>query len=93
MPSPVSVYPLRLRHKSVALFVCKLLPLPMNEFTSAPIAIIDSMTTSDIDRNNSVTVTFSTDPFGPSFPETIFLSGIYPTLGIALNYDVDRNHC
>jgi hypothetical protein len=31
-PPPVPWYPLRSRHKSIAPFVCKLLPLPMNEF-------------------------------------------------------------
>jgi hypothetical protein len=86
-------YLLRSRHKSVTPFVCKLIPLPMNEFTSAPFAIITAATTSDIDRNNSVTVTFSTDPFGPSFPETIFVSVIHPTFGLNLHYDIDHHRC
>jgi hypothetical protein len=91
MPPPVSHYPLHSRHKSVTPFVCKLLPLPMNEFTSASFAVIASVTTLDIDRNNSVTITFSTDPFGLSFPETMFVSGIHPALGLNLHYDVDRH--
>jgi hypothetical protein len=70
-------------------FLCKLLPLPTNEFTSAPAAVIASVSESDIDRNISVTVTFSTDPFGQSFPETIIVYGIHPTLGLFLHYDVD----
>jgi hypothetical protein len=65
----------------------------MNEFTSAPIDVVDSVTTSDIDCNTSVTVTFSTVPFGPSFPETIFVYGIHPNLGLDLHYDVDRHNC
>jgi hypothetical protein len=65
----------------------------MNEFTSAPFTIITSVTTSDIDRNENVTVTFSTDPFGPFLPQTIFVSGIHPTLGLNLHYDVDLHRC
>jgi hypothetical protein len=65
----------------------------MNEFTSSPAAVIASVSTSDIDRNSSVTVTFSTDPFGQSFPETIIVSGIHPTLSLVLHYDVDRHRC
>jgi hypothetical protein len=65
----------------------------MNEFKSVPVAVIASVSASDIDRNISVTVTFSTDPFGQSFPETIIVSGIHPTLGLVLHYDVDRHRC
>jgi hypothetical protein len=71
----------------------QLLPLPMNEFTSAPAADIASVSASDIDLSSSVTVTFSTDPFGHSFPETIIVSGIHPTLGLFLHYDVNRHRC
>jgi hypothetical protein len=88
---PVSRYPLHSRHKSITPFVCKLLPLPMNEFTSAPLAVITSVTTSYIYRNDGVTVTFITDPFGPSFLETIFVSGIHPTLGLNIHYDVNHH--
>jgi hypothetical protein len=65
----------------------------MNEFTSGPVAVIASVSASDIDHNSSVTVTFSSDPFGKSFPETINVSGIHPTLGLVLHYDVDRHRC
>jgi hypothetical protein len=65
----------------------------MNEFTSDPDAVIVSISASDIDRNISVTVTFSSDPFGQSFPETINVSGIHPTIGLVLHYDVDRHRC
>jgi hypothetical protein len=65
-------------------FSCKLLPLPKNDFTSAPVAVAAYVVMSDIDRNNSVTVTFSMDPFGPSFPETILVSGVNPTLVLDL---------
>jgi hypothetical protein len=71
-PPTLSQYPLRSRHKIVTPFLCKLLPLPINEFISAPVAVIASTTMSAIDRNNSVAVTFSTDPSGPSFTETNF---------------------
>jgi hypothetical protein len=90
---PKSRYPSRSRHKSVTPFLCKLLPLPMNEFTSAPVAAIASATASDIDRNISVTVTFSTDPFGQSFPEAIIVYVIHPMLGLVLHYDVDQHRC
>jgi hypothetical protein len=90
---PKSRYPFCSRHSSVTPLLCKLLPLPMNEFTYTPVAVIASVSASDIDRNNSVTVTFSTDPFGQSFPETIIVSGIHPTLGLVLHYDVDRHRC
>jgi hypothetical protein len=90
---PKSRYPFRSRHNSVTPFLCKLLPLPMNEFTSAPVAVIASVSASDIDRNSSVTVTFITDPFGQLSPETIIISGIHPTLGLVLHYDVDRHLC
>jgi hypothetical protein len=90
---PTSRYPSSLRRKSVTPFLCKLLPLPMNEFTTAPVAVIASATASDIERNISVTVTLSTDPFGQSFPETIIVSGIHPTLGLVLHYDVDQHRC
>jgi hypothetical protein len=92
-PPQLSWYPLCFRDKTVAPFLCKLLPLPMNEFTSVPVTVFASVAMSDIDRNNSVTFTFSTDPFGPSFPETIIVSGIHPTLGLDLQYDVDQHHC
>jgi hypothetical protein len=92
-PPQLSQYPLRSRHKTVTLFLCKLIPLPMHEFTSAPVDVIASIAMSGIDRNNSVTVTFSTYYFGPSFPETIIVSGIHPTLGLDLQYYVDRHRC
>jgi hypothetical protein len=56
----------------------------MNEFTYVPVTVVASVATSDIDRNDSVTVTFSTDPFGPYFPETIVVSGIHQALGLDL---------
>jgi hypothetical protein len=88
---PKSRFPFRSRHNSMTPLLCKLLPLPMNEFTSAPFAVIASVSASDIERNNSVTVTFSTDPFGQSYPETIIFSGIHPTIGLVFHYDVNRN--
>jgi hypothetical protein len=90
---PKSHYPLRSRHNFVSPLLCKLLPLPMNEFTSAPVAVIASVSASDINRNISVTVTFSTDPFGKSFPETVIVSVIHPMFGLILHYDVDRHRC
>jgi hypothetical protein len=70
----------------------KLLPLPINEFIYAPVDVIASVSASDIDidRNSSVAVTFRTNPFDQSFPETIIVYGIHPTLGLILHFDVDR---
>jgi hypothetical protein len=90
---PKSRYLSRSCHKSVTPFLCKLLPLPMNEFTPSPVAVIASATASDIDHNSSMTVTFITDPFVQSFPETIIVSGIHPTLDLVLHYDVDQHRC
>jgi hypothetical protein len=90
---PQSRYPLRSLHSSVTPSLCRLLTLTMNEFTSAPAAVIESVSASDIDRNSSVTVTFSSDPFGQSFTETISVSGIHLTLVIVLHYDVNRHCC
>jgi hypothetical protein len=92
-PPLLSRYLLRSRHKSAMPFFCKLIPLPQNEFLSAPIAVIAYISTSDINHNKNVTVTFSIDSFGPSFPETIIISGIHPTLGLDIHYDVDQHHC
>jgi hypothetical protein len=88
-PPLISRYPLRSQHKTVMSFLWKIIPLLTNEFNSAPFAVIASVTTSDIDHNNRITVIFSTDPFGPSFPETLLVSGIHLTLGLDLHYD----HC
>jgi hypothetical protein len=74
-------------------FYSKLLPLPMNEFIYAPVDLITSVATSDIDCNSSGTVTFSTDTFGPLFPKTIIVSGIHLTLGLDLHNDVGRYRC
>jgi hypothetical protein len=52
----------------------------MHEFTAAPVAVAASLTE-------------STDPFGPSFPETIPVSGIHPTLGLDLHYDTESHRC
>jgi hypothetical protein len=65
----------------------------MNEFISSLFSVITSVSMSDIDQNKCVTVTFRTFPFGPYFPETILVSGIHPTLGLDLNYDINRHHC
>jgi hypothetical protein len=40
-----------------------------------------------------MTVTFSTNPFGPSFSETISVLGIHPTLGLDIRHAIDRQHC
>jgi hypothetical protein len=90
---PLSRYPLRSRHKTVMPFMWKILPLTMNAFTSSPFAVIASVSMSDIDRNNSVTVTLRTDPFGLYFPETIIIPGIHLPLGLDLHYDIDIHHC
>jgi hypothetical protein len=42
-PPPLSRYPMRSQHKTVTPFLCKLIPLPMNEFTSAPFSYPNSI--------------------------------------------------
>jgi hypothetical protein len=95
-----SVYPTWYQHKCIYPLSCTLIPLPLHEFTPAPIAVKYSLAAtsrmlhdSDVHRNDGITVTFSTDPFGPSFPETITVSGIHPNLGIDIRHDVDRQRC
>jgi hypothetical protein len=77
--------------------LCTLILLPRREFTPAPVDVAASIVTtscplhySDVHRNDGITVTFITDPFGPSFPETRTVSGIHPTLGLDIQQDVDR---
>jgi hypothetical protein len=91
-PPPLLWCPICSLHKPVIPFYSKILPRPMNEFMPDLVAVVTTLSTSDMDHNNSVTVTFITDPFGPSFPETILVPGIHLTLGIDLHYDVDRRH-
>jgi hypothetical protein len=83
-PPSLSRYPLRPLHKPVMPLYRKILPLPINKFMSAPVAVVATLSTSDIDCNNSVTITFSTYPIGPPFPKTILFSSIHPTLGLDL---------
>jgi hypothetical protein len=45
---PLSRYPLRSLHKPMTPFNRKILPLPMNELTSAPVTVVVSVATSDI---------------------------------------------
>jgi hypothetical protein len=58
-------------------------PKPMNEFTAALATVDVSLTSSHTTRSDGITVTFSTDPFGPPFSDTI----------IYVHYDTDRNKC
>jgi hypothetical protein len=89
--SQFALYPKRSHHKCITPFSCTMIPLPLHEFTPAPVAVAASLAASsralhgsDVHRNDGITVTFSTDPFGPSFPETISVSGIHPSLGLEL---------
>jgi hypothetical protein len=79
---------------------CTMIPLPLHEFTPSPIAVAASLVASSrplhgyvVHRNDGITVTFSTDPFGPSFPETISVSGIHQSLGLELRHAMDRQRC
>jgi hypothetical protein len=92
-PTPISQYPPRCKTLPPKTFICKFFPLPMNEFTATPVAVAVLLTASDIARIDGIMVTFSTDPFGPSFPETTLVSGIHPTLSLDLHYDTDRRRC
>jgi hypothetical protein len=94
------VYPPWSQHKCINPLSCTLIPLPLHEFTTAPLKVAASLATtsrplhdSDVHCNDDITVTFSTNPFGPSFPETIAVSGIHPTLGLDIQHDVDRQRC
>jgi hypothetical protein len=86
------VYPTYSQHKCITL-----IPLPLREFTPAPIIVAASLAAtsrppddSNVHHNDGIMVIVSTDPFGPSFLETITLSGIHPTLGVNVRHDVDR---
>jgi hypothetical protein len=98
--SQFAMYPKRSQNKCITPSSCTLIPLPLHEFTPAPVTVAASVAASsrplhasDVHRNDGITVTFSTDPFGPSFPETIPVSGIHPSLGIEIRHDMDRQRC
>jgi hypothetical protein len=98
--SQFAMYPKRSHHKCITPLSCTLISLPLHEFTPAPVAFAASLAASsrplhgsDVHCNYGITVTFSTDPFGPSFPETISISGIHPSLGLELRHDMDRQRC
>jgi hypothetical protein len=91
------VYPTRSRNKCITPLPCTLIPLPLHEFTPAPVAVASSLATtsrplheSDVHRDDGTTVTSITNPFGPSFLETISVSGINPTLGLDIRHDMDH---
>jgi hypothetical protein len=94
------MYPKRSQNKCITPSSCTLITLPLHEFTPAPVAVTASVAASsrplhasDVHSNDGITVTFSTDPFGPSFPETIPVSGIHPSLGLEIQHDMDRQRC
>jgi hypothetical protein len=99
-PPKPSVYPTRSRHKCITPLPCILILPPLHKFTPTPVAVAASLAVtsrplhaSDVHRNDGIAMTLSTDPFGPSFPETIYVSGIHPTLGIDIRHDMDRQRC
>jgi hypothetical protein len=76
--SQFAMYPKRSHHKCITPLSCNLILLPLREFTPAPVAA--SLTASsrplhgsDVHRNDGINVIFRTDPFCPSFPETIYV--------------------
>jgi hypothetical protein len=85
--------------KIITPFYSTFIPISLHEFTSAPGVVAASLVAtkaplpkaSEIHRDDSITVTFSSDPFGSSFPETILLSGIHPTIGLDIQNGVDRH--
>jgi hypothetical protein len=98
--SQFAIYPKWSHHKCITPLSCTLIPLPLHEFTPAPVAVAASLAASsrplhgsDVHRYDGITVTFSTDPFGPSFPETISVSGIHPSLGLELRHDMYCQRC
>jgi hypothetical protein len=90
-PTPISQYTRCCKTFPATPFICKFFQLPMNEFTTTLLEVAALITASDIARSDGITVTFSTHPFGPSFPEMISVSGIDPTLIFNLHYDTDRH--
>jgi hypothetical protein len=99
-PPKPPVYPTRSRHKYITPLPCTLITLSLHEFTPAPVAVAASVAAkscplhdSDVHRNDGIMVTFSTDQFGPSFPETISVSGIHSTLGLDIRHDTYRQRC
>jgi hypothetical protein len=99
-PLKPSVYPTWSRHKCIAPLSCTLIPLPLHEFTPAPVAVEASLAPtsrllhdSDVHHNDGIIVTFSTDPFGTLFPEKISVSGIHPTLGLDIRHGMDSQSC
>jgi hypothetical protein len=96
-PLKPSLYPIWSQHKCIIPLACTLIPLPLHELTPVPVAVAASLAATsrplhdpDIHINDGITVISSTDPFVPSFPDTIAVSGIHPTLGIVIRHDVDR---
>jgi hypothetical protein len=94
------VYPTWSQHKCITPLACTLIPLPLHELAPAPTAVAASLDAtslplhdSDVHRNDGITVTSTTDPFGPSFPQAIMVSSIHPTLGLDIKHDVDRQCC
>jgi hypothetical protein len=88
-PLTPSVYPTWSQHKCITPLSCTPIPLPLHEFTPAPVAVAASLAAtsrplhnSDVQGNDGTRVISSTYPFGPSFPETITVSGIHRTLGL-----------
>jgi hypothetical protein len=98
--SQFTMYPKRPHHKCITPLSCTMIPLPLHEFTPYPVTVAASLAASsrprhgsDVHRNDGTTVTFSADLFGPSFTETISISGIHPSLGLELRHSMDRQQC
>jgi hypothetical protein len=100
--SQFAMYPKRSQKKCITPLLCTLIPLLLHEFTPAPapVAVTASVAASsrplhasDVHRNDGITVNFSTDLYGPSFTETIPVSGIHPSLGLEIRHAMDRQRC
>jgi hypothetical protein len=66
-------------------------PLPLLEFTSAPVATAATLVAdTPVSRYDALTIEMCGNPFGPSFDEPINIQGSHVTAGLLLLYGIDR---
>jgi hypothetical protein len=69
-------------------------PLPLLEFTSAPVATAAPLIAdTPVSRYDALTIELCGDPFGPSFDEPINIQGSHATADFLLLYDIDQGRC
>jgi len=90
---PRSVYPSKSTLKLPSIGIANLVPLPLNEFTPAPVAVAARISTEEVHRDSAVTVEFSSDPYDPSFDEEISIKGFDSLAGLRVVHHGDRDRC